>query len=61
LKADGNPIGATGVRQVYELFTQLRGEAKERQVSLDRDLTTGLAYDSEGSGSVSTVHILRRE
>ena len=61
LKADGNPIGATGVRQIYELFTQLRGEAKERQVSLDKELTTGLAYDSEGSGSVSTVHIMRRE
>ncbi len=61
LKADGNPIGATGVRQIYELFTQLRGQAKERQVSLDKDLTTGLAYESEGSGSVSTIHILQRD
>ncbi len=60
LKADGNPIGATGVRQIFELFTQLRGEAKERQVSLDKDLNVGLAYDSEGSGSVSTVHVLKR-
>jgi acetyl-CoA acetyltransferase len=30
--ANGEPIGATGLRQVYEIVTQLRGTAGERQV-----------------------------
>lgn len=28
----GHPLGATGIAQIYELVTQLRGEAGERQV-----------------------------
>ena len=32
LKSYGHPIGATGVRMIYELATQLRGQAGERQV-----------------------------
>jgi acetyl-CoA acetyltransferase len=32
LKAKGHPVGATGVGQIHELTTQLRGEAGERQV-----------------------------
>ncbi|MDB5364901.1 MAG: Thiolase [Rhodospirillales bacterium] len=32
LVSKGHPIGATGVSQCYELVTQLRGEAGERQV-----------------------------
>ncbi len=27
LKADGNPLGATGGAQIFEIFRQLRGEA----------------------------------
>ena len=30
--ANGEPIGASGLRQVYEVVTQLRGRAGERQV-----------------------------
>ena len=30
--ANGEPIGASGLRQVYEVVTQLRGTAGERQV-----------------------------
>ncbi len=30
--ANGEPIGASGLRQVHEIVTQLRGEAGERQV-----------------------------
>ena len=30
--ANGEPVGASGLRQVYEVVTQLRGEAGERQV-----------------------------
>ncbi len=32
LKSFGHPIGATGLRMLYECFTQLRGEAGDRQV-----------------------------
>jgi acetyl-CoA acyltransferase len=32
LESKGHPIGATGLAQIYELVTQLRHEAKERQV-----------------------------
>ncbi|EAQ96664.1 thiolase family protein [Congregibacter litoralis] len=33
LESKGHPIGATGLGQVYELVTQLRGEAGARQVA----------------------------
>ena len=32
LESKGHPIGATGLGQIYELVTQLRGEAGDRQV-----------------------------
>ena len=32
LESKGHPVGATGIAQVYELVTQLRGEAGLRQV-----------------------------
>jgi acetyl-CoA acyltransferase len=32
LESKGHPIGATGLGQVFELVTQLRGEASKRQV-----------------------------
>jgi len=36
LVAKGHPIGATGIAQLFELATQLRGEAGPRQVSAAR-------------------------
>ncbi|RJS77116.1 thiolase family protein, partial [Candidatus Bathyarchaeota archaeon] len=41
LKADGNPLGATGGAQVFEVVKQLKGEAGERQVKSDRELKYG--------------------
>ena len=32
LKAKGHPVGATGIGQAHEIVTQLRGEARKRQV-----------------------------
>jgi acetyl-CoA C-acetyltransferase len=58
LKAYGHPVGATGVRMIYELVTQLRGEAGERQV---RDAKIGLAHNLGGPGAVSCVSILTNE
>ena len=58
LKAYGHPVGATGVRMIYELVTQLRGKAGERQV---RDAKIGLAHNLGGPGAVSCVSILTNE
>lgn len=55
LKAKGHPVGATGVAQVAEIVTQLRGEAGQRQVEGAR---TGMAQNMGGSGGSSVVHIL---
>ena len=33
LKADGHPIGATGLAQIFEIVAQLRGEAGPRQIA----------------------------
>ncbi len=59
LKADGHPVGATGVRQVYECFKQLRGEAGGNQV--DNTLNVALCHNIGGTGGIATVHILMRE
>jgi acetyl-CoA acyltransferase len=36
LESKGHPIGATGLGQIHELVTQLRGEAGQRQVQVAR-------------------------
>ncbi len=55
LKSKGHPVGASGVAQVAEIVTQLRGEAGQRQV---QGATVGLAQNMGGSGGSSVVHIL---
>lgn len=61
LKADGNPLGATGGAQIFEIVRQLRGEAGERQVKADGDLRFGCALELEGFGTKAYVHILGRD
>jgi acetyl-CoA acetyltransferase len=56
LLAMGHPIGPTGVGQICEITTQLRGEAGERQ---HPDARTGLAH-MVGVGAVCVVHVLTR-
>ncbi len=55
LKSKGHPVGATGVAQIHEIVTQLRGEAGDRQVAGAR---RGLAQNMGGTGASATVHIL---
>jgi acetyl-CoA C-acetyltransferase len=55
LKSKGHPVGATGVAQIVEIVTQLRGEADNRQV---KNAKIGLAHNVGGSGATCTVHIL---
>jgi acetyl-CoA C-acetyltransferase len=61
LTAKGHPIGATGVGQVVELTTQLRGEAGDRQVEGAR---AGLAHCMggflHGDCGSTTISILAR-
>jgi acetyl-CoA acetyltransferase len=60
LKADGNPLGATGGAQIFEVFKQLRGEAGERQVESDKELKCGCMLELEGFGTKGYVYILGR-
>ncbi|MEZ5170601.1 MAG: acetyl-CoA acetyltransferase [Acidimicrobiia bacterium] len=47
LKSFGHPIGASGLRMMFECWLQLRGEApEERQISTDR--TIGLTHNLGG-------------
>ena len=55
LKSFGHPIGASGVRMIYECVTQLRGQCGERQVE---DAELGLAHNVGGPGAVACVIVL---
>ncbi|EKE14250.1 MAG: hypothetical protein ACD_12C00604G0003 [uncultured bacterium] len=55
LKASGHPIGATGIKQIGEIFLQLTGQAEKRQV---KNVKYGLAHNVGGSGGTAVVTIL---
>lgn len=55
--ANGEPIGASGLRQVYENVLQLRGDAGEHQVPGDPSLGYTHVYGAPG---ISAVTILQR-
>jgi acetyl-CoA C-acetyltransferase len=62
LKADGNPLGATGGAQIFEVFRQIRGEAGDRQISFDQAATpTGCTLEFEGFGTKAYVSILGKD
>jgi len=56
LLSKGHPIGATGIANIYEVCTHLRGEAGERQVENAR---YGLAHVI-GLGTSCGIHILEK-
>ncbi len=61
LKADGNPMGATGGAQIFEIVKQLRGEAGNRQVEVNNDAPRlGCISELEGFGTKAYIHILGR-
>ncbi|KUK45201.1 MAG: thiolase domain-containing protein [Methanothrix sp.] len=57
LKACGHPVGATGIKQAYEMVLQLRGEAGKRQVD---GAKVGLTHNVGGCGGTALVHIMSR-
>ena len=58
LISKGHPIGATGVAQIYEIFTQLRGEAGDRQVKNPKvGLTENGGGMVKGDPAALAVHI----
>ena len=56
LISKGHPLGATGIANVFEVTTHLRGEAGDRQVP---DAKVGLTHVI-GLGSACAVHILEK-
>ena len=56
LLAKGHPTGATGVANLYEICTQLRGEGGQRQI---KNPKIGLAHVI-GLGSACGIHILEK-
>ncbi len=58
LKARGHPVGATGVYEIVDVVTQLRGAAGANQVP---DATIGMTQNIGGTGATVVTHILSRE
>jgi acetyl-CoA acyltransferase len=56
LLSKGHPLGATGIANIYEVSTHLRGEAGDRQIE---GAKVGLTHVI-GLGSACAVHILER-
>jgi acetyl-CoA acyltransferase len=56
LLSKGHPLGATGIANIYEVSTHLRGEAGKRQVA---DARLGMTHVI-GLGSACGIHILER-
>lgn len=56
LKAKGHPIGATGLSQIYEVVTQLRGEGGARQL---KQADIGLTHNIGGTAATCVVSIFR--
>lgn len=55
LIGSGHPLGATGIAQTIEIFQQLQGTAKKRQVD---GAKTGLVHNMSAASTSSTVLIL---
>jgi acetyl-CoA acetyltransferase len=53
--ANGEPVGASGLRQVYEVVTQLRGAAGERQVPGDPTVGFTQVYGAPGVSACTVV------
>ncbi len=57
LIANGEPIGASGLRQVHELVQQLRGQAGDRQVPGKPRVGYGQLYGAPGTAGVFILSV----
>ena len=55
LIANGEPVGASGLRQVHELVRQLRGQAGDRQVPGSPKVGYAQLYGAPGTAGVSIL------
>jgi len=55
LKCFGHPIGATGLRMMYEVYKQLQGKAGNRQI---KNPGLGLTHNQGGEPGAATVSVL---
>ncbi|MCX4095737.1 thiolase family protein [Nocardia sp. alder85J] len=55
LMANGEPIGASGLRQIHELVLQLRGTAGDRQIPGPHRVGYAHLYGSPGTGAVTIL------
>jgi len=55
LKSFGHPVGASGLRMVYEMYKQLQGKAGPRQI---KDPKFGLTHNLGGVPSVNVASII---
>lgn len=55
LLANGEPVGASGLRQIYELVQQLRGSAGDRQVPDNPKVALAQLYGAPGSAAVAIL------
>src|SRR6516162_35054 len=55
LIANGEPIGASGLRQIHELVRQLRGEAGDRQVAGDPRIGFAQLYGAPGTAAATIL------
>lgn len=60
LLSKGHPLGATGIANLYEVATHLRGEAGARQVQGARIGLTHVVGGGPGMGSACVVHVLEK-
>ncbi len=57
LIANGEPIGASGLRQVHEVVLQLRGQAGDRQVPGSPKVGYTQLYGAPGTAGVSILSV----
>ncbi|GAB2659231.1 thiolase family protein [Nocardia goodfellowii] len=57
LIANGEPIGASGIRQVYELVLQLRGQAGDHQVPGKPKVGYAQVYGAPGTAAASILSL----
>jgi acetyl-CoA acetyltransferase len=55
LIANGEPIGASGLRQIHELVRQLRGEAGDRQVPGEPKVGFAQLYGAPGTAAATIL------